>query len=155
VSLEQDLRAQLTAAMKARDQRTANVVRMINTKVMERRTAAGFKGQVDDDLIREVIAAYKKSLEKAREEYAAAGERGAGHIAELDFEIGFCQQYLPQPMSRDEALAAVREALAETGATDPKMAGRVVGAVMKKHKGRVDAALVKQLVDAELAPPAG
>jgi hypothetical protein len=26
---------------------------------------------------------------------------------------------------------------------------------MKKHKGRVDAALVKQLVDAELAPPAG
>ena len=52
----------------------------------------------------------------------------------------------------DDALVAVREALAELGATDPKMAGRVVGAVMKKHKGRVDAALVKQLVDAELAP---
>jgi Asp-tRNA(Asn)/Glu-tRNA(Gln) amidotransferase B subunit len=33
------------------------------------------------------------------------------------------------------------------------MAGRVVGAVMKKHKGVVDAALVKQLVDAELASP--
>jgi uncharacterized protein YqeY len=140
--LEQDLRAVLTAAMKAKDQRTANVVRMINTKVMERRTAAGFKGQVDDELIRDVIAAYKKSLEKAREEYAAAGERGAPHIAELDFEIGFCQQYLPEQMGRDEL-----------GATDPKMAGRVVGAVMKKHKGRVDAALVKQLVDAELAPP--
>ena len=155
MSLEQDLRAQLTAAMKARDQRTANVVRMINTKVMERRTAAGFKGQVDDELIRDVIAAYKKSLEKAREEYAAAGERGAAHIAELDFEIGFCQQYLPQQMSRDEALAAVREAIAELGAADPKMSGRVVGAVMKKHKGRVDAALVKQLVEAELAPPAG
>ena len=79
MSLEQDLRAQLTAAMKAKDQRTLNVVRMINTKVMERRTAAGFKGQVDDDLVREVIAAYKKSLEKAREEYAAAGPRGAEH----------------------------------------------------------------------------
>ena len=103
MSLEQDLRAQLTAAMKAKDQRTLNVVRMINTKVMERRTAAGFKGQVDDDLIREVIAAYKKSLEKAREEYAAAGARGAEHIAELDFEIGFCQQYLPQSLKEHKA----------------------------------------------------
>ena len=66
MSLEQDLRAQLTAAIKAKDLRTANVIRMINTKVMERRTAAGFKGTVDDELVREVIAAYKKSLEKAR-----------------------------------------------------------------------------------------
>ena len=153
MSLEQDLRARLTAAMKAKDLRTANVIRMINTKVMERRTAAGFKGQVDDDLVRDVIAAYKKSLEKAREEYAAAGEKGAGHIAELDFEIDFCRTYLPEQMSQDEALAAVREAIAELAAADPKMAGRVVGAVMKKHKGRVEAALVKQLVDAELAAP--
>jgi uncharacterized protein YqeY len=152
MSLEQDLRAQLTAAMKAKDLRTANVIRMINTKVMERRTAAGFKGTVDDELVREVIAAYKKSLEKAREEYVAVGPRGAEQIGELDFEIRFCQQFLPQQMSTDEARAAVREAVAELGATDPKMSGRVVGAVMKKHKGVVDAALVKQLVDAELAP---
>ena len=111
MSLEQDLRAQLTAAMKAKDLRTANVIRMINTKVMERRTAAGFKGAVDDELIREVIAAYKKSLEKAREEYVAAGARGAEQIGELDFEIGFCQRFLPAQMSTDEARAAVRRSI--------------------------------------------
>ena len=153
MSLEEDLRARLTAAMKAKDRRTADVVRMINTKVMERRTAAGFKGQVDDDLIRDVIAAYKKLLEKAREEFAAAGSKGAEHIAELDHEIGFCRQFLPEQMGRDEARQAVRDALAELGGTpDPKSAGRVVGAVMKKHKGRVDAAVVKQLVDEALKP---
>lgn len=153
MSLEEDLRARLTAAMRAKDQRTANVVRMINTKVMERRTAATFKGTVDDDLVREVIAAYKKSLEKAREEFAAVGERGAAHIEELDFEIAFCQQFLPEQMGDDDVRAAVREALAEMGGTpDPKSAGRVVGLVMKKHKGRVDAGRVKQMVDDALKP---
>jgi uncharacterized protein YqeY len=150
-SLEQDLRASLTAAIKARDLRTANVIRMINTKVMERRTAAGFKGTVDDELVRDVIAAYKKSLEKAREEFAAAGDKGARHMAELDFEIAFCQKFLPEQLSRDDVRAAVREVVAELGGKlDPKSTGRVVGAVMKKHKGRVDAALVKQVVDEEL-----
>lgn len=153
MSLEEDLRARLTAAIKARDLRVANIIRMINTKVMERRTAAGFKGTVDDELVRDVIAAYKKSLEKAREEFAAAGQKGAEHTAELDFEAAFCGQFLPEQMGADEARAAVREAIAGLASPpDPKSAGRLVGAVMKKHKGRVDAALVKQLVDEELAP---
>ena len=39
MTLEEDLRAQLTAAMKAKDSKTANLVRMINTKILERRTA--------------------------------------------------------------------------------------------------------------------
>lgn len=151
MSLEEELRSRLTASIKAKDLRTANIIRMINTKVMERRTAAGFKGTVDDDLVRDVIAAYKKSLEKAKEEFAAAGARGAEHIAELDVEIGFCQQFLPEQLGGEAARAAVREVLAELGGKpDPKAAGRVVGAVMKKYKGRIDAALVKQLVDEEL-----
>jgi uncharacterized protein YqeY len=153
MSLEEELRSRLTAAMKAKDLRVANIIRMLNTKVMERRTASSFKGTVDDDLIRDVIAAYKKSLEKARDEFAAAGDRGASHIAELDYEIDFCRQFLPQELGPDEVRVAVREALAEMGgAPDPKSAGRLVGAVMKKHKGRVDAALVKKLVDEELKP---
>jgi uncharacterized protein YqeY len=151
MTLEEDLRARLTGAIKGKDLRAANVIRMINTKVMERRTAAGFKGVVDDDLIREVIGAYKKSLEKAREEFAAAGERGAEHAAELDFEIAFCRQFLPEPMGADEVRAAVREALAELGGPpDARNSGRVVGSVMKKHKGRADAALVKRVLDEEI-----
>ena len=150
MSLEEDLRAQLTAAMKAKDLRTANVIRMLNTKLMERRTAADFKGQIDDPLVRDVIAAYKKSLEKARVEYLAIGDKGIGQVAELDFEIAFCQRFLPTQLDREQVTAAVRAAIAESGATDPKMAGRVVGAVMKKYKGEVDAGVAKEIAEALL-----
>jgi uncharacterized protein len=151
--IEQDLRKQLTEAMKAKDLRSADVIRMINTKVMERRTAKGFSGQVDDALYLDVIAAYKKSLQKAREEFLAAGEKGKQGAAELEWEIGFCERFLPRGLSADELRAAVRAAIAATGAKDAKMAGRVVGEVMKAHKGKVEAAEVKKVVEAELAGP--
>src|SRR5262249_961724 len=75
--LEQELNQLLKEAMLKKDQQTADVLRMIKTKIMERRTAPGFKGQVDDPLIQDVIATYQKSLRKALEEYAATGDRGA------------------------------------------------------------------------------
>ncbi|MBI4509174.1 MAG: GatB/YqeY domain-containing protein [Deltaproteobacteria bacterium] len=149
--IEQELRNQLTAAMKAKDLRTADVIRMINTKVMERRTAKGFSGQVDDALHLDVIAAYKKQLQKAREEFLAVGEKGKEQADQLQWEVEFCDRFLPKGLDEDELRAAVRAAIEATGAKDPKMAGRVVGEVMKQHKGRVDAAAVKKVVDEELA----
>jgi len=151
MSIEQTLRQKLTAAIKARDMRTANVIRMINTRVMERRTAKGFEGEVDDDLFLDVIAAYKKSMEKAKKEYEAAGERGAKELEQLEFETQFCAQFLPQPLTDDEVRDAVKTAIAEIGDVNPKMAGRIVGAVMKQHKGRVEAGRVKKVVDDELS----
>jgi hypothetical protein len=152
MSIEQDLRKLLTEAMKAKDLRTADAVRMINTKIMERRTAKGFTGQVDDALHVEVITAYRKSLVKAREEFLAVGERGVEPAAQLKWEMELCDRFLPKGLSTDDVRAAVRAAIAALGATDPKMAGRVVGEVMKAHKGKVDAAEVKKVVEAELAP---
>src|SRR5215470_1258412 len=105
--IEQDLRKLLTESMKAKDLRTADAIRMINTKVMERRTAKGFSGQVDDALYLDVISAYRKSLAKAREEFIAAGERGREPAAELAWEIEFCDRFLPKGLSADELRAAV------------------------------------------------
>ena len=94
-NLEAQLRQQLTTAMRAKDQRTANLVRMINTKIMERRTAKGFSGEVDDALILDVIKSYKKNMEKARAEFVAVGERGKAEVEQLDFELAWCSKMLP------------------------------------------------------------
>jgi uncharacterized protein YqeY len=145
--LEDALRAQLTAAMKAKDAKTANLVRMINTKIMERRTAKDFKGEVDDALVLDVISTYKKSMEKARAEFAAAGDRGKDQIAELDFEIEWCKGMLPQGLSEAELRAAVAAAVAALPQKDPKMAGRVIGAVKKQFGDRADAQLTKKIAE--------
>jgi uncharacterized protein YqeY len=150
-NLEAQLREQLTAAIKAKDLKTANLIRMINTKIMERRTAKGFTGTVDDALILDVIATYKKSMEKARTEYAGAGDRGKEQLAEIDFEVGWCSKFLPQGLSEAELRDAVLKAIAELPGKDPKMAGRVIGAVKKQFGDRVDAQLAKKIAEEELA----
>ncbi len=146
-NLEGQLREQLTAAMKAKDAKTANLVRMINTKIMERRTAKGFTGEVDDALILDVISTYKKSMEKARTDYVNAGDRGKEQVAELDFEIAWCSTFLPKGLSEAELREVVAKHVAALPAKDPKMAGKVIGMVKKELGDRADAQMTKKLAD--------
>ena len=48
MSLEQTLNDTLTQAIRDKDQRMADIVRMIKSRITERRTAKGFSGQIDD-----------------------------------------------------------------------------------------------------------
>jgi uncharacterized protein YqeY len=153
MSIEAQLAELLKESMRAKDARTANCIRMIKTKHMERRTAAGFKGPLDDALWLDVITTYQKQLRKSREEYAAIGARGAEAIEQIDFEIGFCSRFLPKAASDDEVRTIVRETVARLGISDPKQSGRLVGEIMKANKGKVDPSTVKRIVDEELAPP--
>ena len=152
MSIEVQIADLLKESMRNRDMRTADCVRMIKTKHMERRTASGFKGPLDDALWLDVISAYQKQLRKTREEYVAVGERGAATLPQLDFEIELCGRFLPKAAGEEEVRAAVREAIARLGTTDPKQIGRLVGEVMKPNKGRFEAALVKRLAEEELTP---
>jgi uncharacterized protein YqeY len=147
MGLEQTLNEVLAHAMKDKDARTAGVVRMLKTKVLERRTAKGFSGVVDDALVLDVIAAYRKQLQKALVEYEKAGERGAAQAAELRFEIAFCERYLPRGLDEAALRALVRERLGALGIADAKQVGRLVGDVMKTHKGQVEAGDVKRIAE--------
>jgi hypothetical protein len=147
MTLEQALDDTLRQAIKQRDTRTADAVRMIKSKLAERRTAKGFSGVVDDALVRDVIATYRKQLQKALAEYEAAGQRGAAQVAQLRFEIEVCERFLPRGLDETAVRALVRERLGALGITDVKQLGRLVGDVMKTHRGQVEAADVKRIAE--------
>jgi hypothetical protein len=147
MGLEQQLNETLTRAMKERDAPTAEVVRMLKTRLQERRTAKGFSGTVDDALVTDVIGAYRKQLVKALAEFEQLGERGAAQAAQLRFDIAFCERYLPKGLDEAAVRALVQERLGALGIADPKQVGRLVGDVMKTHKGQVEAADVKRIAE--------
>jgi uncharacterized protein YqeY len=147
MGLEQALNSTLTQAIKEKDLRTADVVRMIKTRLMERRTAKGFAGDVDDAVVLDVIGAYRKQLQKALAEFEKVGERGAAQVAQLQFEMAFCDRYLPRGLDESALRVLVRERLGALGITEPKQVGRLVGDVMKTHKGQVEAADVKRVAE--------
>src|SRR5262249_25106559 len=136
MGLEQELNETLTRAIRGKDQRTADVVRMIKTRLTERRTAKGFAGQGGEAVVREVIGAYRKQLQKALVEFEKLGDRGAAQAAKLRFEIEFCGRYLPQGLDEAALRALVEERRRALGLTDAKQAGRLVGDVMKTQRAR-------------------
>jgi uncharacterized protein YqeY len=151
MGLEQQLNDTLKQSIKDKDLRTADVVRMLKTKLMERRTAKGFSGPVDDSLVVDVVGAYRKLLQKALAEYEKLGERGAAQAAQIRFEIEFCERYLPRGLDEGALRVLVGERLAALGVTDAKQVGRLVGDVMRTHKGQVEAAVVKRIAEELLA----
>ena len=147
MALEQELNDRITRAIKEKDAPTADALRMLKTKLQERRTARGFSGQVDDALVLEVIGAYRKQLQKALVEFEKVGERGAAQVAQLRFEIGVCEGYLPKGLDEAALRDLVTERVRTLGITDAKQVGRLVGDVMKTHKGQVEAGDVKRVAE--------
>jgi uncharacterized protein YqeY len=151
MSIEEQLNADLKDQMRAKNADTVACIRQLKSKVQETVNAKGFSGPVDDALYQKVIASYVKSLEKGIGELQAAGERGAPLRAKYQAEIDYLGKYMPKLLGEAETLALVKKAIATAGATDPKQAGKVLGVLMKEHKGQIDAALAKSLVERELA----
>ena len=149
--LGEDIDKLLREAMLAKNLRTADVLRMLKTRITERKTSAGFSGDVDDALVQEVIATYVKQLQKSLVEYEKVGDRGAEAVDSLRFEIDYCNRFLPKKLGEPETKALVEEAIGDLGASSARDAGRVVGKVMKGHRDQVDPALVKKIAEELLA----
>ena len=147
MALEQQLTEALTRAIRDKDTRTADVIRMLKTRLTERRTGKGFSGEVDDAVVTDVIGAYRKQLQKALAEYEKLGDRGASQVAQLRFEIAFCERFLPKGLDEAALRTLVQERVQSLSITDPKQIGRLVGDVMRTHKGQVDAAEVKHIAE--------
>jgi hypothetical protein len=149
MGIGEELAAELKDAIKTGDKPRRNVIRQVQTEMSVARSAPGFSGEVDDGLYVEVIASYVKKMSKARAEFEAAGERGAEQAAKLAYEVDYLSRWLPQLAGEDETRAIVRAAIEELGVSDPKMAGRVTGHIMKSGQD-LDGGLVNRLVREEL-----
>ncbi len=151
-TIKEQLSEELKEAMKTKDVDRRDVIRMIESEVSLAKSAPGFKGEVNDDLYRQVIASYSKKMDKARAEYLDLGTRGEEMARKLGWEVGYLSRWLPTKLDQESTEALVRETISELGvAADPKAAGRVIGHIMKNHKDQVDGGLVNRLVAAALS----
>lgn len=152
MTIQEQLTAELRAAMKEKDAPRRDVIRQVQTEAATAKSHPDFSGEVDDSFYQKVIASYVKKMEKSREEYAAIGERGEEMADKLAFEVEYLSRWLPKKFDEDETRRLVAEAIEELGASgDEKAAGRVTGHLMKTRGEDLDGGLVSRLVREELA----
>lgn len=151
MSLEEKLDEAIRDAMKGRRADELACLRMIKSLVAEKRTAPGFTGGVNDELVLGVMASYSKKLAKTIDEVEKAGRGDNPVLESYRFEIELLKNWLPEKMDEAATRKLVRETLVETGLSGPAAAGRLMGLLMKSHRDQLDAALVKRIVGEELA----
>jgi len=143
------LQADLTAAMKARDELTTSVLRMAVAAVKEAAVSGTEARELSDD---EVIALLSKEAKRREEAATAFTEGGRPERAERELaERDVLARYLPQPLSEEELASLVSTALDEGGFSEPSQMGLAMKAAMAAVGGRADGKAVSALVKAHLS----
>jgi uncharacterized protein YqeY len=135
------------AAYKARDEVRLSVLRMLKTAAKNRQVEL-LRPLTDDELV-EVLTRQAKQRRESIEQFGRAGRDDLRSREER--ELSILIEYLPAPLTEDELLREVDQAIAGLGAASVKDMGRVVSAVLAKHKGRADGKRVSDLVRSRLS----
>jgi uncharacterized protein YqeY len=145
--LKQKLNDDLHEAMRARDETRKSTLRMAIAALHNAEIAAG--KELDDPATINVLAREAKQRRESIEEFKKGNRQDLvdKEQAELDILI----TYLPQQLSRDEIVAAVRRAIEQTGATGPRDKGKVMPVIMAELRGRADGAEINAVVTDLLA----
>jgi uncharacterized protein YqeY len=149
-TLKDRLRADLTAAIKARDELRSSVLRMVLTSVTNAEVAGKEAKVLSDE---EVVAVLSSEAKKRREAAIAFDEGGRVEMAAKErAEAVVLADYLPEQLSPEEIAKVVTEAVEKLGVAGagPKAMGQVMGVVTPQVKGRADGAAVAAEVRRQL-----
>lgn len=147
-TLKEQLHADLTTAMKGRDELTTATLRMLLTAVTTEQVAGSSARELSDDEVLRVVNREAKKRREAAEAFAAAG-RAEQAQRERDEET-VLTRYLPSQLDDAELAALVSDAISETGASGPKQLGLVMKTVTPKIAGRADGKRVSEEVRRQL-----
>ena len=138
--LKERLRADLNAAMRARDQVRMRTLRMALTSITNEEVAGASARELSDDEVVKVLTREARKRREAAEAFSAAGrsDQAAAERAEGDV----LADYLPAQLNDDELAALVDAAIAETGASGMAGMGQVMKTVTPRVAGRADGARV-------------
>ncbi len=138
--LKERLRADLNAAMRARDQVRMRTLRMALSSITNEEVAGASARQLSDDEVMKVLTREARKRREAAEAFGAAGraDQAAAERAEGEVLAG----YLPAQLSDDELSALVAAAIAETGASGVSGMGQVMKTLTPQIAGRADGARV-------------
>jgi uncharacterized protein len=146
--LRDTIKSDMTAAMKAREERRVATLRLINAAILARETSGAERLTLGDAEIVDVMQKMVKQRQESLDIYEKAGR--AELAAQEREEIQIISGYLPKQMSDIEAATAISALIKELEAATLKDMGRTMAALKQRFSGRMDfgkaGALVKKLL---------
>lgn len=148
MSLFDKVSEDIKTAMKAKDKVALETLRNIKKVFLEAKTAPGANDTLSDA---DALKLIQKLSKQGKDAAAIYVQQGRQDLADEELaQVKVMERYLPQQMTPEELEAALRDIIAQTGATSGKDMGKVMGVATKQLAGRAEgraiSAKVKELL---------
>lgn len=136
--MREEISEGLKQALKARDQRRTATLRAINAAIKDKDIAIRTenRGPATNE---EILSIVQKMVKQREESFAIYAQAGRADLATVEKEeIDILNEFLPKGLTEDEVEAAIRAAIATTGAEGAKDMGKVIAQLKADYPGRID-----------------
>ncbi len=131
-------------AMLAQDKVAMDTLRGIKKEFLEAKTAKGSTGELSDDQALKILQKMVKQRKESAEMYVSAHRQ---ELADNEMaQVAIIEKYMPAQMSEEEIIAALKEIIAQTGASSMKEMGKVMGIASKQLAGKADGRVISEKV---------
>lgn len=149
MDLYEKISEDIKEAMKARDKVRLMTLRNIKKVFLEAKTAPGANDTLEDAAAMKILQKLAKQGKETAATYIQAGRQDLADEELAQAEV--IESYLPQPLSTEDIERAVKEIIAQTGATSMKEMGKVMGIASKQLAGKAEGGIISQIVKKLLA----
>lgn len=144
MSIKEKLRADLTEAIRSRDEITSGTIRMVLTALTNEEVSGKQARTLSDDEVISVLSREAKKRREAAEAFETGGRSDRAALEKAEGEV--IARYLPAQLNLDEIKKMIADAVVSTGASGPGDMGKVMGAIKPLVAGKADGSIVSSLV---------
>ncbi|GGC19861.1 aspartyl-tRNA amidotransferase subunit B [Parapedobacter defluvii] len=148
MALQDKIDQDIKAAMLAKDNTRLRGLRAIKAAILLAKTEKGPAEALTEDTEVKVLQKLAKQRRESAEIYKQQNRDDLYQIEIEELEV--IESFLPKQLSREEVESAVKQLIAETGASGPKDMGKVMGLANQKLAGKADGKTISEIAKALL-----
>jgi uncharacterized protein YqeY len=134
----------IKSAMLAKEKIRLEALRGVKKEFLEAKTAKGAEGDLTDEAAVKIL---QKMVKQRKDSATIYQEQNRPELAEKELEeVKVIEAYLPQQMSPEALENAIKEIIAQVGATSAKDMGKVMGVATKTLAGKTEGRLISETV---------
>jgi hypothetical protein len=149
MSLEVKIMAEMKDAMKSKNEAVLRALRAIKAEIIKAKTEPGANGEIDEATEQKFL---QKMMKQRKDSLDIFVKQGREDLAEKEREeMAVIEKFLPKQLTEAEIKEAVKNIIAETGASSAADMGKVMGVASKQLAGLADGKTISAIVKEMLA----
>lgn len=148
MSLKEKINEDLKKAMLAGPSVRLDTIRSIRAEILKM-DKSGMNREMTPEEEISLLNKQAKQRKESIEMFSAAGRQDL--VDKEQGQLDILMEYLPKPLSNEEAEVIINKIIADTGATTQKDFGKVMGAASKELKGKIDGKIIQEIVKSKLS----